>query len=177
MYANTMNHSRGGTIFSEEQYFTGTWAWPAMLVAAAGAWAVFLYQIAWKSAALVRTSDKIGAWVLLAVVGVLLPWLFRYLRLICTLTSDRIDIDYRPLMRTSVMLSDIAGCEARTYQPIREYGGWGIRWGGRGSVAYNVSGNRGVQLELKNGKRVLLGSQRADEFARAIRTAAGLQDR
>ena len=176
MYADTMNHTRGGTIFSEEQYFTGTFAWPAVLVAAAGAWAVFIYQI-WEPTVFVRTSDKVGAWVLLLTVGILLPWLFRYLHLTCTLTSDHIEIDFRPLMRTTIMLADIEQCEARTYRPIREYGGWGIRRGGRGSLAYNVSGNRGVQLELKNRKRVLLGSQRADEFAQAIRTAAGLQNR
>ena len=37
--------------------------------------------------------------------------------------------------------------------------------------AYNVSGNEGVQLELTNGKRILIGSQRADELADAIKRA------
>ena len=58
----------------------------------------------------------------------------------------------------------IATVYARSYQPLGEFGGWGIRWTPRGR-AYNVSGNRGVQLELKNGKKILLGSQRADELA------------
>lgn len=65
---------------------------------------------------------------------------------------------------------EIATCEPRTYRPILEYGGWGIRGGlpGKG-MAYNVSGNRGVQLLLKNGKKFLLGSNSADELAAAIR--------
>ena len=58
----------------------------------------------------------------------------------------------------------IATVYARSYQPMGEFGGWGIRWTPRGR-AYNVSGNRGVQLELKNGKKILLGSQRTDELA------------
>ena len=63
--------------------------------------------------------------------------------------------------------------EARTYRPILEYGGWGIRYTmGRG-WAYNVSGNQGVQLELASGKRILIGSQRAEELARAIGEAKG----
>jgi hypothetical protein len=61
----------------------------------------------------------------------------------------------------------LAHCEARTYRPILEYGGWGVR-GGRGGRAYNVSGNRGVQLELRDGRRLLIGSRRANELAAAI---------
>jgi hypothetical protein len=57
----------------------------------------------------------------------------------------------------------------RTYKPIREYGGWGIRcsFTGKGK-AYNVSGNRGVQLVLTNGKKLLIGSQKPDELTAAI---------
>jgi hypothetical protein len=40
-------------------------------------------------------------------------------------------------------------------------------------MAYNVSGKEGVQLELANGKRILIGSQRAEELARAIGEAKG----
>jgi hypothetical protein len=62
---------------------------------------------------------------------------------------------------------EIRSCEARTYRPLLEYGGWGVRCG-RGGKAYNVSGNRGVQLEFTNGKRLLIGSQRPEELAAAI---------
>jgi hypothetical protein len=64
----------------------------------------------------------------------------------------------------------IAAVYARTYQPLGEFGGWGIRWTPRGR-AYNVSGNQGVQLELKNGKKILIGSQHADELASLLQEA------
>ena len=38
-------------------------------------------------------------------------------------------------------------------------------------MAYNVSGNRGVQPVFSNGKRLLIGSQRPDELAAAISQA------
>jgi hypothetical protein len=57
---------------------------------------------------------------------------------------------------------------ARVYRPILEYGGWGIRCGFKGARAYNVSGNKGVQLILQNGKRLLIGSQKPDELVEAI---------
>jgi hypothetical protein len=77
--------------------------------------------------------------------------------------SDR----FFPLTHQNITFEDITRCEVRTYNPIREFGGWGIRYR-RGAKAYNVSGNRGVQLELANGKRLLIGSQRSEELARAI---------
>jgi hypothetical protein len=67
-------------------------------------------------------------------------------------------------------LENIESVEAVRYSPLRDYGGWGIRHGSAGK-AYNVSGNQGVVLRLKNGKTVLLGSQRYEELAAAIESA------
>jgi len=73
-----------------------------------------------------------------------------------------IHIRYRRFTR-----ADIVRHFACSYRPIRDYGGWGIRFGPQGK-AYNVSGNRGVQLVFRDGKRLLIGSQKADELAEAI---------
>ncbi|RZJ81404.1 MAG: hypothetical protein EOO47_04415 [Flavobacterium sp.] len=53
----------------------------------------------------------------------------------------------------------------RTYSPIAEYGGWGLRMGlfGKG-MAYNVSGNKGLQLEFSNGKKLLIGTNKPEEI-------------
>jgi len=55
----------------------------------------------------------------------------------------------------------------REYRPIYEYGGWGIRGGFHGK-AYNVSGNIGIQIEFKDGKRLLIGTSKKDEAEYAI---------
>jgi hypothetical protein len=62
--------------------------------------------------------------------------------------------------------------EPRTYSPVLEFGGWGIRVGG-GGMAYNVSGNEGVQLVLKSGRRVLIGTRQPDVLMSALRAATG----
>jgi hypothetical protein len=67
--------------------------------------------------------------------------------------------------------SEIARLYPRTYRPIAEYGGWGIRWGKSGA-AYNLGGTQGLQLELKNGKRFLIGSQDPSHLIEAIRAVA-----
>jgi hypothetical protein len=53
---------------------------------------------------------------------------------------------------------------------MREYGGWGLRVGFSGR-AYNVRGNLGVSFELSDGKRFLLGTDRANELEQAIKKA------
>ncbi len=65
---------------------------------------------------------------------------------------------------------DLTKYELRTYSPLREYGGWGIRYGTRGK-AYNVGGNRGVQLEFSDGKRMLIGSRRPEQLVEAMNMA------
>ncbi|MBN2020422.1 MAG: hypothetical protein JW749_09375 [Sedimentisphaerales bacterium] len=63
--------------------------------------------------------------------------------------------------------AELTECSSCTYNPIREFGGWGIRCGSK-RHAYNINGNRGVQITLKDGKRLLIGSQKADDFSHAL---------
>jgi len=66
-------------------------------------------------------------------------------------------------------LEDLREVEAITYSPLRDYGGWGIRYGRKGK-AYNPTGNRGVRLTYHSGRQLLIGSQKPDELADAIRS-------
>lgn len=95
-------------------------------------------------------------------------------RLMTEVRSDGLYLKFTPFHRDfrKINWHEIRRFGTRVYRPIREYGGWGIRYGCSG-MAYNVSGNRGVQLELVSGKRILIGSQRADELAAAIAEASG----
>jgi len=62
----------------------------------------------------------------------------------------------------------------RSYEAISEYGGWGMKggklWRKSNGVAYNVKGDVGLQLELKNGKKILIGTQRQEEMKRVLQT-------
>jgi hypothetical protein len=102
--------------------------------------------------------------------------LFLFLKLETEVRSDSLYVRYYPLHISFRKFSadDLSEIHARQYRPIREYGGWGIRYGlfGKGK-AYNVSGNKGVQLVFKDGKRLLIGSQKAEELEEALRTMIG----
>jgi hypothetical protein len=65
----------------------------------------------------------------------------------------------------SILWEEVAEAYIREYSPLREYGGWGIRYGlGKSGRAYNVSGNMGLQLVLRSGKRVLIGTRQPEQI-------------
>jgi hypothetical protein len=160
--------------FCEVQQFRQTWVWVLVLPISLFFIILFGYGMIkqlifghpWGGRPLSDTALAIigPLWVLFAVG---LAYLFYSMKLVIEVRSDGLYIRFFPLTHQNITFEDITRCEVRTYNPIREFGGWGIRYG-RGKKAYNVSGNRGVQLELSNGKRLLIGSQRSEELARAI---------
>lgn len=154
--------------FEEEQSFDARWL--GLMLGILGIVAVIFTSIA------VLEPEKAGSLllsgILVAVVLGGVTWLMFTTRLTVRVDAENVHVHYFPFFKKDIPLADIARWEARTYRPIAEYGGWGIRWSwaGKGS-AYNMKGNRGVQLEFTNGKRLLIGSQRAEEFAEAISQA------
>jgi hypothetical protein len=98
--------------------------------------------------------------------------LFLLTRLITEVHNDGLYVRFVPFHPRFLRFSweFIERWEAVQYNPLLDYGGWGIRYGLKGR-AYNVSGNKGVQLQLKDGKRILIGSQRAEALAQAMNKA------
>ncbi|NDV46816.1 hypothetical protein D0T49_07120 [Paludibacter sp. 221] len=74
--------------------------------------------------------------------------------------------------------NDISQAYIREYRSGREFGGSGVRikviraggihFNGR-EKAYIVSGRYGLQLELKNRKKILIGTQRPDEIKEVLK--------
>ncbi|RLB57640.1 MAG: hypothetical protein DRI34_07235 [Deltaproteobacteria bacterium] len=162
--------------FHEEQRFRQVWIWVLVIVVCGGLMAVFAWGLfqqlvlgkPWgdkgrtmSDTALVLTAVGIYAFCIFMI------WLFSNMKLIVEVRRDGLLVNFRPLRRRLVKYQDIKSADAVQYHPLREYGGWGIRKG-RGGWAYNVSGDRGVRLEMKDGSHLLIGSQREHELAEAI---------
>ena len=62
---------------------------------------------------------------------------------------------------------EVETSEIITFNPLRDYGGWGIR-SKNGVRVYNVSGNKGLQVKLKSGKTILIGTQLETELTRFL---------
>lgn len=72
----------------------------------------------------------------------------------------------------TLLWSEITKAEIRTYDPIGEYGGWGLRYSfnKKKGNAMNVSGDIGIQLTLKNGKKLLIGTQKKEAVSSVLKT-------
>jgi hypothetical protein len=107
-----------------------------------------------------------GVYILL---GVLFVFLFSRGGLATEVRPAGLYVRYFPFHTSfrKIPLDGVRSCRALVYRPILDYGGWGIRVG-LGKRAYNVSGNRGVELEYEGGRRLLIGSKRSDQLAGAI---------
>jgi hypothetical protein len=95
----------------------------------------------------------------------LITFLLKRLKLITQVTTEGIQIRFSPLQTRFILFrwDDIEQLTIRTYNPVLEYGGWGIRFGPSGN-AYNVSGNVGLQLVLRGNRKLLIGTTKAGEL-------------
>lgn len=163
-------------IFCEVQRFRKTWTWVLVLPISVFLVILFGYGIVRQLILGDPWGSRPMSDIALAIVGPIailfgigLAYLFYSMKLVTEVRDDGLYIRFSPFTSHSIPFGDITSCKVRTYKPIREFGGWGVRYG-RGSKAYCVSGSQGVQLELSGGRRLLIGSQRSEELARAIET-------
>jgi hypothetical protein len=64
---------------------------------------------------------------------------------------------------------ELESISVRSYNPLREFGGWGYRsWGGKKGNAWNISGNQGLQLKFKSGKELLIGTQQPEAMVQCF---------
>ena len=90
-----------------------------------------------------------------------------------TPTDVRVWFGWVPTYRRFVAVGAVQRIEVVSYRPLLDYGGWGIRTGRDGERVLNARGNRGVRLDLADGTRLLIGSQRP-RLARIERPRPGV---
>ena len=159
--------------FRETQRFNQPWIWALNLIMVG----IFAYLIV-SQLILHRPVGTHPApdylLFLFALIPIGLILLFYFIRLEVEIRRDGIYFRFPPFIPKTRLYrwEDIKQCYLRKYNPIMEYGGWGYRVGGKKSgIAFNVSGNMGVQIELKNGKKILLGTRKPKEAEEALKKA------
>lgn len=68
----------------------------------------------------------------------------------------------------TIKLDEIRKLYIRTYKPLKEYGGYGIQKSLRNGKAYHLKGKTGIQIILKDNKKILIGTQKPKEAERII---------
>lgn len=146
------------TVFEEEQAFDQIWLWVIMGI-----------EMVVMLLPLLLTGQPLWVAGIAASVMALTFAFLGSLRLRTRIDEEGVHYQMRLIhwKERTIPWSEIDQVYVREYSPIMEYGGWGIRYGLKGR-AYNVKGNKGIQIILKNGKRLLLGTQLPDEASRYL---------
>jgi hypothetical protein len=160
------------TSFRETQRMTQWWLWLLLGSVAASTWWGLFQQILLGKPFGNNPAPDWTMWLLWFFIGLLMPIGFWMMKLIVEVRLDHLYIRFVPFATREITFSEIASCQARRYAPIREYGGWGVRgMKSMKKMAYSAKGNQGVAVELKDGRKVMIGSQKANELERALSAA------
>lgn len=91
--------------------------------------------------------------------------MFMFIRLKTVIDNEKIQISFFPFTRKNVKWDDIESVKIVDYGFV---GGWGIRLGTKYGTVYNIKGSKGLAIELKNGKKFLIGTQKEKELNNII---------
>jgi hypothetical protein len=148
-------------MYTETQRFTQWWLWLILI----GVWSSMVYSI-------ITAPPQTNAAVYVSFgIGILLPVLFWQMRLITRITEEGIYVRFIPFHFKEKFFpwETITASYVRTYSPLKEYGGWGIKYGFNGQgLVYNVAGNEGLQLQFKEGEAILIGTQKGEEIKQVL---------
>lgn len=166
----------GRILFKEEQRFTQWWLRLILIGSLFAVLAPFSYGIYSQEVLNEPFGDNPMSTEGLIVTGIssllimgLILVIFLYSKLKTKITDEAVWVAYPPIINKWKKFEpgEIDKYEVRIYKAMREYGGYGIKRRLKYGQSYTISGNVGLQLYLKNGKKLLIGTQKkqAIEYA------------
>jgi hypothetical protein len=158
-------------VFKEEQRFTQLWLIILIIFSS-------LVPIGVVISEYQKDENAFSVEMLLVIILVILAPLAIIFLFKLTTRIDEQGIHYQffpfHFSDRKISWNEISKAYIRTYDPIGEFGGWGLKGGNlfnkSKGKAINVSGDIGIQLELKNGKKLLIGTQKEAEAKSVIQT-------
>ncbi|MBM1107948.1 hypothetical protein JQC67_17465 [Aurantibacter crassamenti] len=149
-------------VFNEVQRFKQWWLW--LMLLAILSFLLYDFFTVEKS-----EENSIALFIgIFTIIPVVL--LFVTMKLKTTINEIGVHYQFKPFQfsNRTIRWSEIEECYLRTYKPISEYGGWGLRGTSRNNKAYNVSGNKGIQIVLKTKDKILVGTQKEKDAQQII---------
>jgi hypothetical protein len=153
--------------FHEEQTFSPWLVWG--IAAVFGIPAAFALIESWLHVGLIGPS------LVSLLIFVPIVLVFFLARLVVDVDRDEIRVSFHFLWpRRRIPVTKIARARATEYNPLLDYGGWGVRLSWKG-WAFNTGGAEGALVETSDGKRVMIGSRRPKDLEAAIARAVAEQ--
>ncbi|MBN1233160.1 MAG: hypothetical protein JXA60_07400 [Candidatus Coatesbacteria bacterium] len=157
------------SLYSETQRFNQLWMIAIIFIPLVIFSLIFIKQFLFGFAGGSSKTIPLNVLLIMIAVGIGEPLLIFSCKLVTEVRTDGVYVKFFPFMLSfrKIPKEEIESYQARIYKPVQEYGGWGIK-GFKSNRAYNVSGNEGMQLVLKNKDRILIGTKNPDEFQLAM---------
>ena len=151
-------------VFKETQKFSQWWLW--LILIAIGALPVSgLYKQLYLNEAFGDKPMSDLGLIIFAVFVFSLIAMFWFMRLKTEIDQNEIRINFFPFVKKRVNWKEIKNAEIVNYGFV---GGWGIRLWTKYGTLYNMKGNKGLAIELVNGKKFLIGTQKETELNKIV---------
>ncbi len=154
------------TTFKEEQKFTQWWLWGIIiLIGVIPIIGIYKQLILGENFGNNPMSDR--GLIVFSIFMFAFIVLFLLMKLTTTINKDEIQMSFFPFIKKNVKWSEIKKAKIVNYGFV---GGWGIRLWTKYGTVYNIKGNKGLAIELLNGKKFLIGTQKEVELEEIIKS-------
>ncbi|WKW47422.1 hypothetical protein P3875_05000 [Myroides sp. JBRI-B21084] len=145
------------TLFTENQRFNQWWLWLLIVVITIIPVIDFFKKF---------TNNTVSKETIFGVIILLLSILFLVIiKLKTTITPKTIQVTFFPLINKNIEINTIKSMNVINYGFV---GGWGIRLFTKYGIVYNIKGKMGLHIQLKNGKQLIIGTQKPTELSKII---------
>jgi len=158
-------------IFKEEQRFTQTWLIVLLTISLITPIVLMIQEYSKENSTMSLNKLLLTSFFMIAVM---IPIFFFKLK--TRIDETGIHFQFLPFhfSARTITWSELIAAKTRKYDAITEFGGWGLKggllWKQSTGTAYNVSGDLGIQLVYKNGKKILIGTQKQNEVNAVLKT-------
>jgi hypothetical protein len=160
------DQSKEHIVFEEEQRFNQWWLW-LLLLGLLGSAIYGMYQQLVLGEPFGSKPMSDNGIVVYFIFSVAMVVFFRWMRLYTHINKEGVSMIFAPFVTKKIAWDEIKNMGIVHYGFV---GGWGIRPYTTYGTVYNISGAKGLAINLENGNKFLIGSQKNDELLQFIAT-------
>jgi hypothetical protein len=149
----------GNVVILEEQRFNQKWIYIILF-------SILAISIVIGIAVFINKEEHYLLSMLPVALMIALIVLFKRMTLSMRINDQLLAYRFKPfqLRYKTIDKGAVDSLSVISYNPIADYGGWGIRVGAKG-WAYTTSGSYGISIRLKNKKHVLIGTNKPEDIS------------